>query len=808
MTVYELWLGEQPFKEIKAIMRERHIQNNDVDFPVDMPDDCKTLIRGLLNYTPKDRMGNEHVQKWLKGETLTLNNKPVTVTGTVYEPLKIGNETASNPKEMSALMGKYPDMGKVCLYDDFITSNLKKAGDVTLYNEIKNVISQYGNDREAGLTAAMYTLDPERPFISRTGKPCTSGEEIADAITADSAHYMDDLKNPNAGLYIYITVTGGSQGKEVADIFRKYFKEYSPNRALTLVFLKLQSDGGMSIGSKRYLSADELAQENDSSQINLIIKAVCEKDSQLLVWLSDIYGDYFKSTEEFAKLSTPDQFFLLGLLPFLSFKELTGSNGEDALHDLIYNYLERADFFETYAGQGLPLKGQILDSPVKKTPIDYVVRNFNYLSGTYGSDTVCNLIRLLHKLAADVNEYSGDDTNPLINANLAKEKDLVNLLLELGADPNPYRKFIERQEEQERIERERIEEQDKYKTCIFASFDFTVALKTDGTVVAVGNNREGQCKTSGWRDIVAISVAENVHTVGLKADGTVVAVGYNKDGRCNTGGWRDIVAVSAGGNSTVGLKADGTVVVVGSNGSGQCNTGGWCDIVTVFAGGGVTVGLKADGTVVAVGSNEYGLCNVISGWRDIVAVSIGSYSSIVGLKADGTVVADGRNEYGECDTGGWRNIVAIFVTYHTVGLKADGTVVAVGNNREGQCKTGGWRDIVAISAGCSHTVGLKADGTVVAVGYNKDGQCNTSDWRDIIAVSAGDFHTVGLKADGTVVAVGVNYDGRCNTGDWRDIGPASKERQIRMKQGLCIHCGGQLGGLFTKKCKICGKVKP
>jgi tetratricopeptide (TPR) repeat protein len=27
------------------------------------------------------------------------------------------------------------------------------------------------------------------------------------------------------------------------------------------------------------------------------------------------------------------------------------------------------------------------------------------------------------------------------------------------------------------------------------------------------------------------------------------------------------------------------------------------------------------------------------------------------------------------------------------------------------------------------------------------------------------------------------------------------------EQGLCRHCGGQIGGLFTKKCKVCGKIK-
>jgi len=53
------------------------------------------------------------------------------------------------------------------------------------------------------------------------------------------------------------------------------------------------------------------------------------------------------------------------------------------------------------------------------------------------------------------------------------------------------------------------------------------------------------------------------HTVGLSSDGTVVAVGYNDEGQCNVGGWRDIVQVAAGGYHTVGPKSDGTVVAAG-----------------------------------------------------------------------------------------------------------------------------------------------------------------------------------------------------------------------------------------------------
>ena len=64
-------------------------------------------------------------------------------------------------------------------------------------------------------------------------------------------------------------------------------------------------------------------------------------------------------------------------------------------------------------------------------------------------------------------------------------------------------------------------------------------MKSDGTVVAVGRNKYGQCDVSGWTDIVAIDVGAST-TIGLKSDGTVVAVGYNEHGQCNVSGWEDI----------------------------------------------------------------------------------------------------------------------------------------------------------------------------------------------------------------------------------------------------------------------------
>ena len=284
--------------------------------------------------------------------------------------------------------------------------------------------------------------------------------------------------------------------------------------------------------------------------------------------------------------------------------------------------------------------------------------------------------------------------------------------------------------------------------CLFGIAAVVISGVRDGYFGFAGNDdlaaiAAGDWTDGDWSDIIAISEGSG-HTVGLKSDGTVVAVGYNYDGECDVDDWTDIIAISAGSFHTVGLKSDGTVVAVGENYNGQCDVGDWTDIVAVAAGRG-TIGLKSDGTVVATGIGEENEFNV-GKWTDIVAVA-----GNIGVKSDGTVVTFGNRNIGH-----WTDIVAVAAgDEHTVGLKSDGTVVAAGNNGNSRCDVGDWTDIVAVAAGDEHTVGLKSDGTVVATGSNKLGQCDVGEWTDIVAVSAGTFHTFGLKSDGTVVEVGL-----------------------------------------------------
>ena len=397
--------------------------------------------------------------------------------------------------------------------------------------------------------------------------------------------------------------------------------------------------------------------------------------------------------------------------------------------------------------------------------------------------------------------------------------------------------------------------------AISAKNDYTVGLKTEGMVIVMGGrNRMDKNGTNDWRDIVAVS-AGILHIVGLKANGTVVAVGtndywnnklgkYEYSGQCDIGEWHDIVAVSAGLFHTIGLKSDGSVVAIGSNKDfdgnyiNQCNVNEWSNIVAVSVGETNTVGLKADGTVLSIGSNGYGQCNTQK-WFDIIAVSAGS-SHTVGLRANGTVIAVGNNDKGQCNTDDWCDVVAISAgNSHTIGLKADGTVIATGGNLDGQYNTGVLRNIGPVS----EEQRLKWKQEEQRNEYNKLVQeKNKASDEDVFRGLAKQFramngyeNTEELARECDVAAMKLQYDqlvqakNKASTekvfldlakqfrsmncyenteelakdcdNQYKVLKEKREQSERWEKQGLCRSCGGQIGGLFTKKCKVCGKPR-
>lgn len=222
------------------------------------------------------------------------------------------------------------------------------------------------------------------------------------------------------------------------------------------------------------------------------------------------------------------------------------------------------------------------------------------------------------------------------------------------------------------------------RNTLEAGYSHFVAVLEDGHVIAVNDGEVeddfGQCDVSDWEDIISVGAGMNF-TVGLKSNGTVVGAG-NTNFYQGIRSWTGIIDIACGKFHTVGLTMDGTVVAAGSNDEGQQNNlSNWTDIVDVACGAFHTIGLRADGTVLAVGHNDYGQCNV-SGWTDIVAVA-GNEWATFGLKSDGTVVYTGgrdASDRAKLDAvKRWDDIVSIKAYGNTdvFGIKADGTIVDI-----------------------------------------------------------------------------------------------------------------------------------
>lgn len=228
----------------------------------------------------------------------------------------------------------------------------------------------------------------------------------------------------------------------------------------------------------------------------------------------------------------------------------------------------------------------------------------------------------------------------------------------------------------------------------------TLLLDEDGTVRAVGWNDFGELgnnsttdsttwvNVSGLTDVVQVVAGYN-WSMALKRDGTVWTWGNNGVGQLGLGdkgagthrlvptqtGLSNVVALAAGENFSAALLANGTVATWGSNNHGQLGdnwnvweqpvptvVAGLAGVTAIAAGGMHIVALKSDGTLRAWGGNDQGQTGNVADTDvltpvtpnaigNAVKIAAGYYNSYAVL-ANGTVMAWGINNYGCLGNGG------------------------------------------------------------------------------------------------------------------------------------------------------------
>ncbi|MEW2624211.1 Ig-like domain repeat protein [Streptomyces sp. NPDC048106] len=291
-------------------------------------------------------------------------------------------------------------------------------------------------------------------------------------------------------------------------------------------------------------------------------------------------------------------------------------------------------------------------------------------------------------------------------------------------------------------------------TAIAAGGYHGLALTSDGHVLAWGRNSFGELgdgtTTSSstpvevrlpmGTHVTAIAAGIN-HSLALTSDGRVLAWGENLYGQLGDGttdnrstpveahlpaGTRaTAIAGSTGGFYSLAATSDGRVFAWGINNSGQLGDGTDTNrstpvevhlppgvhATTVAAGGAHSLALASDGRVLAWGFNANGQLGNgtttnsstpvetdLPPGVQVTAIAAGGYHSLA-LTSDGHVLAWGRNVLGQVGDGTTTNRSTPVETDLPPGVHA-----------------------TAVAGGFSHSLALTSDGRVLAWGGNEFGQ--------------------------------------------------------------------------------------
>lgn len=221
MTLFASWLGENPMSSNERIMMK---QKSEGRLPRldELPEKVKRLVQGLTAVNPQSRWGYEQVERWFQGEDVAvdLSSPFLRYKNFVVDP--DNNIVAENVHDLVPLLAEREQLAINYLYNGRIVSWLESSGNTRLSELLKDIIiNKFPVDKKAGLSYALYTMDPTYPYIDLVGNTCDDVHSVALSLLSQQENYAMLLKHPNAPLFLWLD----THVKCDVDRLRSYFAE-------------------------------------------------------------------------------------------------------------------------------------------------------------------------------------------------------------------------------------------------------------------------------------------------------------------------------------------------------------------------------------------------------------------------------------------------------------------------------------------------------------------------------------------------------------------------------------------------------
>ncbi|MBK9640029.1 MAG: hypothetical protein IPO72_01725 [Saprospiraceae bacterium] len=340
---------------------------------------------------------------------------------------------------------------------------------------------------------------------------------------------------------------------------------------------------------------------------------------------------------------------------------------------------------------------------------------------------------------------------------------------------------------------------------VVAGFEYSIALKSDGSLWAWGRNLDGQLgigtqlsqsipiqigSDQNWTQAFASGYS---HTLAIKTDGSLWAWGENISGQLGNGSnmyQYNLIQIGLNTNwiqvgvspySSIGLREDGSLWTWGSDNAGQLGNGKFYS--DTFQ--------STPNEIICPISNS-------SCWQQIAT---GDDAHTIAIKNDGTLWAWGNNRLGQLGNGtnvnqnkpiqigsesNWMQVLAAGADY-SLALRSDGSLWAWGYNEVGQLGDGTNKDKntptrigadfnwVKLSAGLSHNLAIDVLAQLWVWGSNDGGELGDGSYinKNIPTqlgkdswwqVATGWDHSLAIESGGALWSWGYNLYGQLGDG--------------------------------------------